>query len=182
MLLAAKLLLVIVLTVASARKISLFVDTAHSGGDDTKLKRDLKTAYDRNMYSSHSHDDLTLFSFSNAGVARVMPPTNAREKQTIHAAIDALAFTPNTCANWCTALNHISVRKTDVAVLVVDENPCVTCQSNHLKAIAMQHARAGTKIMPIGVGHNVSNIWLKYGAAPCAHMGGCTMGWDYFHV
>ncbi|MCK4501118.1 VWA domain-containing protein [Candidatus Babeliales bacterium] len=191
---------VVILADASAS-----VSAGSSGGNtenpDT-IRRALKHAF--SSYFPRNDPELKVALFECATHARLVADwTHASDINTVFSAIDRMSFNytyEESFTNWEACLKAVLTKSKkengDIpgyVYLITDGNPTtfnglegpppsedVEKNVNSAIYVSEQIQKAGSTVLPIGIGPHVSDKYLARIAGPCRW--GCRRGWNYMHI
>lgn len=142
---------------AKCKHLTIVIDSAIPSLDDkyiVETREALKYAFDRYI---KPHDKLTVYTFSEHSVEKIIDNTSCGKKAYIYAQLDAIKFSIG-CADWSNALGSIDVNSASKdVVFIVDENPCKGDPTDVFKKLQQRHVNVFT----IGIGYGVDRAWLK---------------------
>lgn len=139
------------------KHLTIVIDSAIPALDDkyiVETREALKYAFERYILP---HDKLTVYTFSENSVEKIIDNISCGKKAFIHAQIDAIKFSIG-CADWSSALGSIDANSASKdVVFIVDENPCKGDPTEVFKKLQQRHINVFT----IGIGYGVDRVWLK---------------------
>jgi hypothetical protein len=142
------------------------------------IKDALKRAFRKYVLAPTSHDEVAIAVFAES-TTDLLDWTAATQAAPVYTAIDSIDFQVGKCADWDAALESVGTTSRATHILLVsDENPCNTNPINEARLLKSE----GISIVPVGIGNNVQEYWLKQVCGPCSRVFGCVSGWHYLKM